>query len=94
MADNTSQVLMVLCIAVGLIFVILGFLWGAWRIRKGGGGTTTTILGATDGLMSNDTRAASETIVEVNAGNKAEEQDSEGSKDKTDHSTRFTLPDE
>jgi hypothetical protein len=74
-------------IAIGLIIVILVVVFTIFiriskKLRKGGGsGATMTILGSMYDLQSKDEKRATETIVELKAGKKLEEQESsEGDK--------------
>jgi len=59
----------VLIFAFALLAVCIGvFVWTSRRIRKGGGGATVGILGATHEILSTDQRKAAEMIIRRNAG--------------------------
>jgi hypothetical protein len=67
----------VLALAFGLLAASIGvFVWAARRIRRGGGGATVGILGATHEMLSNDQRRAAETIIRRNAGESESEAES------------------
>jgi hypothetical protein len=60
---------LVLIFAFGLLAVCIGvFVWTSRRIRKGGGGATVGVLGATHEMLSTDQRKAAETIIRRHAG--------------------------
>jgi hypothetical protein len=68
-----------LIFAFGLLAVCVGvFVWISRRIRRGGGGATVGLLGATHEMLSTDRRKAGETIIRRNAG------DSESGEDSSD----------
>ena len=52
------------------------FVWCARRVRRGGGGQTAGVLGATHEMLSEDRRRAGETILERQAGRQLEEDES------------------
>jgi hypothetical protein len=59
---------------LGLLIIIVGiFVRVCVRLRSGGGSLTTTVLGATDGFLTNERSKAAETIVNENAGKKFEQ---------------------
>ena len=62
-----------LCILVAFCAVVV---WVCRRVRRGGGGATVGVLGATHELLAEDTRRAGEAIVQRNAGEEEEEDDS------------------
>jgi hypothetical protein len=65
-----------------LVIVCIVFIRISIKVRRGGsGGTSITTLGALYDLHSKDARRAIETIVEVKAGKKLEEQESSDSSD-------------
>ena len=49
------------------------FVWVCRRVRKGGGGATVGVLGATHEMLAEDRRRANETILKRNAGKQEEE---------------------
>jgi len=58
-----------LIFAFGLLAVCIGvFVWTSRRIRRGGGGATVGVLGATHEMLTTDQRKAAETIITRNAG--------------------------
>lgn len=59
-----------------LAIVCIIFIRISRKVRRGGSGATITSLGAMYDLHSKDGKRAIETIVEVNAGKKLEEQES------------------
>ena len=70
-------ILWTLVFAFGLLAASIGvFVWATRRIRKGGGGATVGVLGATYEMLSSDQRRAVETIVKRNAGESEEDQSS------------------
>lgn len=71
---NFNDILALLLVFGLIVLVIIMFIRTSMRLRKGGGSLTTTVLGATDELLTNDQRKAAETIVNINAGKKLEEQ--------------------
>ena len=62
------------------VLAILGiFVMAGWSARrKGAGGMSTTVVGATYNMLSEDKRRAAEIVVKQNAGAKLEEQSSDG----------------
>ena len=69
----------VLIFTFGLLAACIGvFVWASRRVRKGGGGATVGVLGATHEMLSSDQRRAAETIIRRNAG---ESEDDEASSD-------------
>jgi hypothetical protein len=52
------------------------------RLRRGGGSLTTSVLGATDGFLTQEKSKAAETIVDENAGKKFVQLPSSDPKDK------------
>jgi hypothetical protein len=67
----------VLIFALAILAVCIGvFVWASRRIRKGGGGATVGVLGATYEMLSSDQRRAAETIIKRNAGETEEEESS------------------
>ena len=73
---NLNDILALLLVLGLLVLIITVFIRTSMRLRKGGGSLTTTVLGATDELLTSDQRKAAETIVNINAGKKLEEQGS------------------
>jgi hypothetical protein len=66
-----------LVFALGVLAASIGvFVWATRRIRKGGGGATVGVLGATYEMLSSDQRRAVETIVKRTAGESEEDQSS------------------
>ncbi len=59
---------------VGLVIII--FIRIAIRIRRKGGSVTTLVLGASDEFLIKDKSKAAETIVDLKASKKLEEQSS------------------
>ena len=62
--------------AVVLAAAVAVFVWFGRRIRRGGGGATVGVLGATHEMLSQDRRRAGETILKRNAGTQFEEDES------------------
>ena len=63
-----------LIVAVAVLAAGTGvFVWTCRRVRRGGGGATVGVLGATHEMLSEDQRRASETILQRNAGEQEEE---------------------
>ena len=87
-----GDALTILLVMLVLLAVIGVFVYISVRVRKGGGSMTTMVLGATDEFLSRDNKAAAETIVEINAGNKAEERNAEGKKPDPNDPSGFTVP--
>jgi hypothetical protein len=70
---DALNVVFALAVLVAFVWV---FVWSTRRIRRGGGGATVGLLGATHELLSSDQRKAAETIVQRNAGESEEDQSS------------------
>lgn len=64
-----------------VLIVTILFLRVSIRMRKKGGSLTSVVLGSTHALHGQDRRKALEIILEKNAGQKVEEQDSESQDD-------------
>lgn len=62
-----------------LAIVLIIFVRISRKVRRGGSGATITTLGSLYELHNRDRRRAIETIVEINAGKKQEEQNSSDS---------------
>jgi hypothetical protein len=71
---NLYDILVLLLVTTIVVLIIAVFIRTSIRLRKGGGSTTTIALGSTDELLTKDQRQAAETIVNINAGKKLEEQ--------------------
>ena len=61
-----------------LAIVLIIFIRISRKVRRGGSGATIATLGSLYDLHNKDSRRAIETIVEINAGKKMEEQKSSG----------------
>ena len=70
---NVTSLVVALAILAGFITV---FVWISRRVRRGGGGQTAGMLGATHEMLSEDRRRAGETILEERAGKKLQEDES------------------
>jgi hypothetical protein len=71
------EIASVLIFAFGLLAACVGvFVWASRRIKKGGGGATVGVLGATYEMLSSDQRRAAETIIRRNAGECDEDESS------------------
>jgi hypothetical protein len=70
-----------LVLAILLLFSGI-FVKVSHSLRKGGGSMTTIMYGATDAFYNKDQKKAIEIIVELKAGKKLEEQNSEEPKNK------------
>jgi hypothetical protein len=90
--DISGDAATILVVMLVMLAVIGVFIYISVRVRKGGGSMTTMVLGATDEFLSRDNKAAAETIVEINAGNKAEERNAEGKKNDTNDPSGFAIP--
>ena len=66
---------LMVALAILIGFVII-FIWCARRVRRGVGGATSGMLGATHEILSEDRRRAGETILERKAGKGLEEDES------------------
>ena len=75
---------LIIALVVLIAFVVV-FVWSTRRMRKGGGGATVGVLGATYDMLSSDQRRAAETIVQRNAGQSEEE---DASSDPRSHADR------
>jgi hypothetical protein len=69
-----NDLLAILVVAGVIVLVIAIFVRTSMSLRKGGGSITTTVLGATHEMLTKDQRKAAETIVNVNAGKRLDEQ--------------------
>ena len=77
---NDVLALIVVLAAVAMVTGI--FIRISIRLRRGGGSLTTSVLGATDGFLTQEKSKAAETIVNENAGKKFEQLPSSDPKDK------------
>jgi hypothetical protein len=68
-----SDLISMACVAFIVILVIAVFIRTSIRLRRGGGSLTTSVLGATDGFLTQEKSKAAETIVNENAGKKFEQ---------------------
>jgi len=75
-----SESVALLIIVSLLVALVTIFIRISIRLRRGGGSLTTVVLGATDEFMTKDRSRAAETVVNENAGEKREEQSTEGAK--------------
>ena len=75
-----SESVALLIIVSLLVALVTIFIRISIRLRRGGGSLTTVVLGATDEFMTRDRSRAAETVVNENAGEKREEQSTEGAK--------------
>lgn len=64
------SLMVALAILIGFVTI---FIWIARRVRRGGGGETAGVLGATHEMLSEDRRRAGETILARKAGKQLEE---------------------
>jgi hypothetical protein len=71
--DVPFEFVLALAILVACVWVAI---WASRRVRRGGGGATVGVLGATYEMLSEDKRRATETIVKQKAGETDEEDDS------------------
>jgi hypothetical protein len=82
--DNLNDILTIVLVFGGIALVIGIFVKISLRIRRGGGGLTTVVLGATDEFYHKDRKKAVEMIVDQNAGKKMEDQASSDPDKKND----------
>ena len=67
-------VLVSLLVAAGVLAgYLIVFVWCTRRVRRGGGGISVGVLGATHEMLAEDRRKAGETILRRNAGAQFEE---------------------
>ncbi len=80
---NLSETLPIVLAAITLFAVIGIFVRTSIKLRKGGGSMTTVVIGATDQFLTKDRLRAAETIIVENAGENADEVNTEGMRDAT-----------
>ena len=75
--------LLAVIVVLTVLAIVLGtFIRISIRLRRGGGSLTTSVLGATDGFLTQEKSKAAETIVNENAGKKFQQLPSCDPKDK------------
>ena len=68
--STVISLIVALCVLAASVGV---FVWVCRRVRRGGGGATVGMLGATHEMLPSDQRRATETILKKNAGDREEE---------------------
>jgi hypothetical protein len=68
MIISSAEFFQLLVVGCVLLLVVTAFVRVSMRLRRGGGSLTTTVLGATDGFLSQEKSKAAEIIVDRNAG--------------------------
>lgn len=68
---NALGSLLFAAVLLAIYFVV--FVWFTRRVRRGGGGMTSGVLGATHEMLSEERRRAGEMILKRNAGDQLEE---------------------
>ncbi len=80
MTNDLTAILIVAAIIIAVVFIFIRI---TIMLRKRGGSLTTLVLGATDEFLIKDKSKAAETIVDLKAGKKMEEQATGEDKDPT-----------